>query len=348
MSAGRSVRVLVVDDSAFARKVMRELLSKSPEIEIVGSARDGADALEKIAELSPDVVTLDLVMPVLDGVGVLQALDPATGPRVIVVSLAGEDTELGVAALAAGAFEIVHKPTALATIRLYELGRELIAKVIAAAASRARPASAGSPPPAPALSPRLAAPPTSRRVVLVGASTGGPQALTRLLRELPARFPVPIAIVLHIPPGYTEALARRLDGECALDVVEARDGLRLVPGMVALARAGMHLKLERDGSETRARLDVRPLDTPHRPSVDVLFTSGAECWGPATLGIVLTGMGDDGLAGARAIRAARGSVLTESERSCVIYGMPRSVVDAGLSDGEAPIDEMVAAILRHL
>ncbi len=343
--ADAKVRVLVVDDFRFARKVLREIISADEALELVGVARDGADALEQIEALHPDVVTVDLVMPTLDGVGVLRALrSRPDAPAVIVVSMADGDSDLGVAALAAGAFDVVHKPTALALDRLYLLAGELTAKIKEAARVRR-----GGPRDAPATQsagPSIVA--TSTTLLVVGASTGGPQALTRVVSALPRDFPIPVAIVLHMPPGYTEAFARRLDQDSAVDVIEARDGMDLRPGLVVIARAGIHLALRRDGAVVRARLDLEPSDTLHRPAVDVLFQSAAVVAGAGVLGVVLTGMGSDGRAGAQAIHDAGGRVLTESESSCVVYGMPRCVVEAGLSNGEASISEMNALIARSL
>lgn len=339
------VRVLVVDDSAFARKVVREMLT-SAGFEVVGIARDGLEALEKIAELKPDVVTLDLVMPNLDGLGVLAALPAEGAPRVVVVSLAGEETALGLAALQAGAVEIVRKPTALAVERLREISAELERAVRAAGQARA---------PSPAETPSPASPrpmrdreAVTKKILVVGASTGGPQAVARLLRELPPDLPVPVAIVVHLPPGYTEAFARRLDDESGLEVLEASEGLELRAGRAVVARAGHHLKLRTVGSSLRAALDGAPAQLLHRPAVDVLFASAADQLGRRVLGVVLTGMGDDGTAGARAIRQAGGEVLTEAESSCVVYGMPRCVDEAGLATATVPLAGMVDLVLRHL
>ena len=340
------IRVLIVDDSAFARKVLREMLEKAAGVSVVGTARDGLDALDKIAELAPDVVTLDLVMPGLDGVGVLQALRRPGAPRVLVVSASAEDSELVIEALQSGAVDVVHKPVSLATDRLYEISTALVAKVKAAASARPLPlerAPAAAPPAAPA-------PPVPGRagLVVIGTSTGGPQALTRLLPTLPGDFPVPIAVALHIPAGYTEALARRLDGISALRIVEAAEGLELAPGMAAIAPGGVHMKLQREQGRLFVRLDVEPVMALYRPSVDVLFQTAAQSMGKQTLGVVLTGMGDDGHLGSRAIHEAGGRIVTESEASCVIYGMPRVVREAGLSTAEAAIDAMAALIVRQL
>ncbi|MDY7230001.1 chemotaxis-specific protein-glutamate methyltransferase CheB [Hyalangium rubrum] len=339
-----TIRVLVVDDSAFARKVLRQVLSSAPGLTVVDTARDGLDALEKISELQPDVVTLDLVMPGLDGLGVLKSLAGAPSPRVVVVSSAGEESELAVSALQAGAVDLVHKPTALATDRLYELGEELVAKVRLAAQARVRPPVSGEP----VTKPAPVAPARAwKRLVVVGTSTGGPAALTRLLRDLPADFPSPLALALHIPAGYTEALSRRLDGQSALEVLEAEDGMELRPGRAVLARAGLHLKVEREGERAWVRLDRLPRQMPHHPSVDVLFQSAVAGWGADVVGVVLTGMGDDGLQGAESIRAAGGLVLTESADSAVVYGMPRVVKEAKLSHASAPIEEMAALLGRY-
>ena len=336
------VRVLVVDDSAFARKVISETLARCPVIEVVGTARDGIDALEKVTLLSPDVVTLDLAMPILDGLGFMAALPPDP-PRVIVVSSAADQSDMVIEALQMGAISFVQKPTAHATDRLYDIEAALTEEVLRAV--RARPIARRAAPAAPV--PVVG--PTRHKIVVVGASTGGPQALTELFNALPSGFPVPLAVVLHIPPGYTEAFAKRLDQTSPLAIEEARDDLVMRPATATVARAGVHLVIVRnaDGAP-RAQLDVVPLDALHRPSVDVLFTSAALAFGADVLGVVLTGMGADGLEGARAIHRAGGTLLTQSEESCVVYGMPRAVVEAGLSAASVPIEGMAAAIVAHL
>ena len=333
---------MIVDDSAFVRKVLRELLSQSPEIEVVGIARDGLDALEKVYELKPDVLTLDLIMPNLDGLGVLEGLPLEAAPRVIVVSISGTDTELGAAALQAGALDIVRKPTALATDQLYELRDELIRKVKQAAVARPRRFTRALQ--TPAVTPLS----HTHEVIVLGTSTGGPQAITRLLAALPGSLPVPIVIALHIPSGYTEALAARLDAGSALDVREAEDGMQLRPGLAVLARGGAHARIVRRDGRHCIAVDEHQGSATHAPSVNVLFESAAGTFGSGTLGVVLTGMGDDGLLGAGAIHRAGGLVLTEAEHSCVVYGMPRCVAEAGYSASQVSLDEMATEILRFL
>jgi two-component system chemotaxis response regulator CheB len=335
------IRVLVIDDSAFARKVMREVLAAEAGVEVVGFARDGLEALEKIKELRPQVVTLDLLMPGLDGVGVLEAIaDWPDRPHAIVVTTLEDASEVGVAALAAGAFDVVHKPTAIASDRLYELRPELVAAIRGAALAPrgARRPGDGS---MAVVMPEGATP--AFDIVVIGASTGGPQAVSVVIAALPSNFPVPIAVVLHMPTGYTATYADRIDRECALEVFEARERLELTPGRVAIARAGMHLTLSRENGICWTHLDVSPLDSLHKPSVDVLFASAAKAGG-RVLGVVLTGMGDDGREGARAIRASGGRVIAEAASSCVVYGMPRAVAESGLANQVVPLERMAAAI----
>jgi two-component system chemotaxis response regulator CheB len=334
------IRVVVVDDSAFARKVVREVLSRQPDIEVVAVARDGAEALELIEQTRPDVVTLDLVMPTIDGLGVLSAL-PVGGPRVVVVSVSGAATDLGIAALQLGAVTLVEKPTALASERLYEIGGDLVNAVRAAAAATPRRF-------APAPPPIIARPAAADRVLVIGASTGGPPALTRLLAALPADLGVPVLAVVHLPVEYTDAFARRMDTTSPLSIREASDGAPLAAGEVLIARGGQHLRITGRPASARAILASEPSGTLFRPSVDELFRSAADVYGAGVLGVVLTGMGDDGTEGARAISRAGGSVLTETEDSCVVYGMPRSVVEAGLSAGEAPLEDMAPLIVERL
>jgi two-component system chemotaxis response regulator CheB len=341
------IRVLVVDDSAFLRKVVSQMLSRSPFIEVVGTARDGTEALEAVEQHRPDVVTLDLVMPGMDGVAFLKEQMRRRPVPVVVCSIAHESGELALGALEAGAVDFVQKPTALATERVFEMADELIEKVKAAVhvrlplpePHRAAPSPAGAAP-----APASAA---ARRadVVVLGVSTGGPQALRHLIPQLPADFPVPVAMVLHMPVGYTEMYARRLDDISALQVAEARQGDVPRPGVALLAPAGRHMSFVRDGDGTvRVHLDLRPLDTPHRPAVDVLFRSAADVYGGRVLGVVMTGMGQDGLLGAAHVKAQGGQVVTEAESSCVVYGMPRAVDEASLSDRSVPLEQLAAAI----
>lgn len=331
-------RVLIVDDSAFVRTVLARVLKATGEIDVVGTARDGDDALEQIQLHDPDVVTLDLNMPNRDGLGVLRELHGRARPRVIVVSVSTIDSTQAVEALALGAIDLVSKPSALATDRLYEISTELTAKVLAAA-PRTAPKGADTAPGVSAAG--------CGDLVLIGTSTGGPQALTRVLAGLPGDLEAAVAMVLHIPVGFTEALARRLDQASPLEVVEAYDGIRLSPGRAVLARAGMHLKVERIDDHYIGRLDPLPF-APHVPSVNELFASGARAAGKHAIGVVLTGMGEDGLIGARDIAGAGGTLVTESASTSVVYGMPRAVFEAGLGATAKPIDQVAQEIVGRV
>ena len=340
------IRVLVVDDSAFLRKVVSQMLSRSPFIEVVGAARDGDEALEMVESLRPDVVTLDLVMPGRDGVGFLTEQMRRRPVPVVICSIAHESGEMAMQAFEAGAVDFVQKPTALATERVFEMADELIGKVKAAASARVHGAVA----PAPAVErPVAGSAPGDTGIIVIGVSTGGPQALRYLIPQLPADFPVPIAMVLHMPVGYTQMYAQRLDEISRLTVLEAQGDERVEPGTVYLARAGHHLAF-RDAPDgtVRTTLQTHPADTPHRPAVDVLFRSAAEVYGRGVLGVVMTGMGEDGLLGAAHVKALGGRIISEAESSCVVYGMPRAVEEGGLSDRVAPLDRMATSILEML
>ena len=342
------IRVVVVDDSSYVRKVIKQMLSRSPFIEVVGVARDGVEALELVGTLNPDVVVCDLIMPRMDGISFLREQMARKPVPVVIVSITNEGGELALAALDAGAIDFVQKPTALATEKILEVSDELIEKVKAAATVSMKPH------PTPAN--RAASDPDSSRIgpgaglvdiVVLGISTGGPQALKYMIPQFPADFSVPIAVVLHMPVGYTELYARKLDEISQLKVKEAQEGDRLEPGVLLLAAAGRHLSLQRAGNGgVITHLDTRPFDTQHRPSVDVLFQSTAELYRNRTLGVVMSGMGADGKQGAAWIKSQGGMVFTEAEETCVVYGMPRAVVEAGLSDRIEPLDRMTRAILE--
>lgn len=345
------IRVLIVDDSAYVRKVIRQMLSRSPFIEVVDVAHDGADALDKIERLGDqvDVVTLDLLMPKMDGVEFIKHQMARRPLPVIVVSIANEGGEKFLAALDAGAVDFVHKPTALATEKMFDISDELIAKVKTASTVPIHCITNvnelhSSPP--------LPRPPISSgkiELVAIGISTGGPQALAFLIPQLPENLPVPVVVVLHMPVGYTNMYAQRLNRLCSLDVKEAQAGDLVRPGEVLIAQAGHHLSFKRNHDQNVVvRLHTKPFDLPHRPSVDVMFQSAAEIYKERVLGVVMTGMGSDGKQGAAWIKSHGGSVFTEAEESCVVYGMPRTVVEAGLSDRSIPLNQMAKAIVDYL
>jgi len=337
-----------VDDSAFVRKIVREMLSSSAEIEVVGLARNGMDALEMVAELQPDVVTCDLVMPELDGVGFVRQQMERKPVPILILTASPQDGAQALEALEAGAVDFIQKPTSLASNDLNVIREELIEKVKTAALARSGPAHPVK------LAPEFVPPspsPAAKNVdiVVLGISTGGPQALRYLVPQFAADFPVPLVMVLHMPVGYTAAFAEKLAELSRLRVSEASEGCIVQAGEALLAPAGRHLTFKRTpGGQVQVRLSLQPSDKPHRPSVDVLFESAANLYRNRVLGVVMTGMGDDGRQGAAWIKAQGGIVLTESEDSCIIYGMPRSVVESGLSDGTAPLSSMAAEINRRI
>ena len=342
----RVLRVVVIDDSAYVRKVVREILSRSPFIEVVGTARDGREALEVVERLEPDVVTCDLIMPELDGVGFVREQMQRRPVPIIIMSVARETAEAALTALDAGAIDFVQKPTALASEKIFEVSAELIEKVKAAGNI-----SLNKIPTAPAQEvisvnqPAAVSGSHSVDLVAIGISTGGPQALKRLIPQLPADFPVPVVMVMHMPVGYTEMYAAKLNEQSRLEVREAAEGDEVKPGRVFLAAAGRHLSFKRkaDGKVV-THLDARPFDSLHRPSVDVMFQSAAEVYGNRVLGVVMTGMGSDGKQGAAWIKSQGGLVFTEAESSCVVYGMPCAVVEAGLSDKSIALEDMARAV----
>ncbi|HEY0458397.1 MAG TPA: chemotaxis response regulator protein-glutamate methylesterase [Pyrinomonadaceae bacterium] len=344
------IRVLIVDDSAYVRKVVREMLSFSPHLEVVGTARDGREALELVETLRPDVVTSDLMMPELDGVGFVREQMRRRALPIVMMSSQDETSAETLAALDAGAVDFVRKPTALATEKIYEVRSELIEKIKIAAAVQVENLQLRPEPKPPAETPAPAREPYKNRfdVIVIGVSTGGPQALRFLIPQLPADFPVPIAMVMHMPLGYTSMYAEKLNEISAIEVAEAREGSELRAGLALLAPAGKHLSLKRraSGGKVAAHLSLRPLDTQHRPAVDVLFQSAAEVFGSRTLAVVLTGMGADGRTGAAWIKARSGTVFAESEETCVVYGMPGAIVEAGLSDKIIRLDQLGQALLE--
>lgn len=340
------IRVLVVDDSAFVRMAVTRMLRSEPDLEVVGTAVDGQDAVAKVAELRPDVVTLDVQMPRLGGLEALaRIMEREPVPVLLLSSLTQEGADVTLRGLELGAMDFVDKSSVQGPMNLLGLGEELRSKVRALARvphSALARGSAGA---------RLeaAAPQAANAdAVVLAASTGGPAALQAVIPRLPAALPAAVLVVQHIPPGFTRSLAERLASRSALPVREAGDGEEVLPGHVLIAPAGWHLTVRKVGRGVRTRLSLEPADSLHRPSADVTMASAARVWGARLLGVVMTGMGNDGAAGLKAIRQHKGRTLAESEETAVIYGMPKAAVEAGVVDREAPLhaiaDEIVAAV----
>jgi two-component system, chemotaxis family, protein-glutamate methylesterase/glutaminase len=328
-----------VDDSATVRVVLRRALERAGGVEIVGQATDGLEGLEVIRQLKPDVVTLDVEMPRLDGLATLERLMAEHPVPVVMVStLTGDGAATTIRALELGAVDFIEKPTlgqlsGVAATQLVEKLRHA-ARAQAGAPSPARRASAASEPGAP----------WRRRVLVLGASTGGPQALRQVLTGLPPDFGLPVVVVQHMPAGFTASLASRFDELGPLSVSEAEPGATLADGHVLVATGGYHLEFDARG---RALLTEGPAEHGVRPAINVTMASIAAVPGADPIGVILTGMGRDGVRGCQAIRDAGGTVIAEDESTCVVYGMPRAVAEAVLVDEVVPLDGIVDAILRH-
>ncbi len=333
------IRVLVVDDSAFVRKAVERMLSTAPDIEVVGTAGDGEEGLRKAKELLPDVVTLDVKMPKLGGLETLERLMREQPVPVLLMStLTQEGAEVTLRGLELGAMDFVDK-SSVQPMTMLSLAEELVAKIraLGGAQVRARPhgvprSEAGA----------VAAP---AEIVAVAASTGGPTALQTLVSGLPAGLPAAVVVVQHIPRGFTKSLAERLDARSAIPVREARDGDVVAPGTILVAPAGIHTRLARRAGSVLVCLDEEPREALHRPSADVLMASVAVVYGRRAVGVVLTGMGSDGTEGLRAIRASGGRTLAESEETCVIFGMPKAAIEAGVVDRIVPLERVAGEIL---
>jgi two-component system chemotaxis response regulator CheB len=330
------IRVLVVDDSPLLRRMIVDMLAAEPDIEVIGQGRTGADAIRLTAELRPDVVTLDVEMPRMNGLEALREIMKATPTPVLMVSsLTASGTSTTLEALHAGAVDCLAKPRDGALLAIREAREDLLAKVRAARHARVSPGGAL------AVRSTLVAP-HSDRIVLIAASTGGPRALNTLFESLPHGFPAPILVVQHMPAGFVGSLARRLNAIGTVPCAEAAPGDRVTPGKALLAPWGKHMRVAADGHLT---FGEEPALHGVRPSADPLFESAAEIYGSACVAAILTGMGRDGAEGARAVKKAGGTVFAEAESTCVIYGMPRAAGVAGAVDRDVPIERMGEALV---
>lgn len=341
------VRVLVVDDSALMRKLIPQILATDKSIEVVGTAMDGNFGLKKIEDLKPQVVTLDLEMPGMSGLDMLKEIMRRYALPVIVVSShTTQGASVSLRALAMGAFDFVAKP-ADGSDSMPEIAAELISKIKAAAHSRGIVARTTQPsvPYAPVIKSALNSYKAPNRVVAIGISTGGPQALHYLLPQLPKDFPGTILIVQHMPEGFTETFARRLDEGCAITVKEAQSGDLLLAGRALVCPGNRHLKVKRLPLADVAVLTDEPKVNGHRPSVDVLFKSVAAEFGPRGVGILMTGMGEDGAAGMGLVKAAGGTTLAQDEGSCVVFGMPKAAIERNHVSRVVSLEAMASAII---
>jgi two-component system chemotaxis response regulator CheB len=360
-----TIRILIVDDSPFMRKSLQKMLEDAPDLRVVATARDGIDALEKIAEHKPDIVTLDIEMPRMDGLTCLKKImADFPMPVLMVSSLTQEGAQATFDALSLGALDFIPKENSFASMSILQIQHDLQEKVRRLAGSprfhKAAPGAAGPAPhaaPRPSPSPKPAIPPPltgatlpsspQAELLVIGSSTGGPKALQDILPTLPANLPVPCLIVQHMPSTFTKPFADRLDGLCQVHVKEAEQGEPLKAGTVYIAPGGIHMTYGARGPKGCIDLSPEPVSSLHRPSVDVLFLSVAELFRGQVLAGILTGMGADGAKGMEQLKKKGAHTFAESEESCVVYGMPRAAVERGCVDVVTPLADIPGHLRRH-
>ncbi|HTY39058.1 MAG TPA: chemotaxis response regulator protein-glutamate methylesterase [Bacteroidota bacterium] len=355
----RIINAIVIDDSAFMRKSISMMLESDPGIKVVATARDGKEGIEKIKELRPDIVTMDIEMPVMDGLtalGIIMKEVPL--PVLMISSLTSEGAKATVDALSLGAVDFIPKELSYVSLDIAKIRDELISKVKQIVQSRSmmfrlqriRSASThiqnpGSAPVAPRPS-SSKMPDRELKAVVLGISTGGPFALLQTIPKLPEKFPVGIAIVQHMPPRFTKSMAERLNSLSHIEVREAEDGDMMQPGVALVAPGGMHMTFSKSMGSVRVRITEEPRGTLYHPSADVMMKSAAEVYNAPLLGLIMTGMGKDGLEGLKDIKKKGGFVVAQDEASCVVYGMPKAAVDEGVADIVQPLDEIPGTLSK--
>jgi two-component system chemotaxis response regulator CheB len=344
----RRIRVLVVDDSAFMRTALSRMIASEPDLEVVAAAGNGNEALERIAALDPDVVTLDVEMPGINGLETLrEIMSRYPRPVIMVSSVTEADAEATLTALSAGAFDYIPKQLAAASLDILHIKPDLISKIRAAAQSR-RASSVLAKKPSRSVhreEPDIDLP--SAEIVAIGTSTGGPKALQQILPLLPRDLAAPILIVQHMPAGFTAPFAQLLNSLCSVAVREATHGESIQNGVVYIAPAGIHMTVDRlSASRAALFLDVNPANSTHCPSVDVMMKSVAKAFGPSAMGIIMTGMGSDGVEGMKAIYRCGGFTLGQDESTCIVYGMPRACAEMSILSRVVPLSRIPNQILQ--
>jgi len=348
------IKVLVVDDSAFMRKALTSILQEDPEIKVIGTARDGDEAIQMIQDLKPDIVTMDVEMPRMDGITALrEIMQKCPVPVIMVSSLTTEGAKVTLEALEVGAVDFIPKNLAELSVNIVKIKGMLIEKIktigkrgIIKRRPIAKPAETKIETPKVEI-PKVRVT-TERKVgiVSIGTSTGGPKALQEIIPKLPKDFPVPIVIAQHMPPNFTKPFAERLDQLSHLSVKEAEEGETIKPGIVYIAPGRGHMRLKRRGIETLVNISDDKEEFIYRPSVDALMLSVADCFPGRSLGVILTGMGNDGAKGCKKIKENGGRIFAQNEESCVVYGMPRAVIEAGIADKVVSLEEMAGEIIN--
>lgn len=345
--SGKKIRVLIVDDSALMRQLIREILESDPEIEVVGTAGDPYAAREKILALNPDVITLDVEMPKMDGITFLEKLMAGRPmPVVMLSSLTEAGCSTTLRALELGAVDFVSKPKIDMATGIMSLSDEIVDKVKAAAAAKVRPTAVVTSTVSKHKPANTAAMiKTTHKVIAIGGSTGGTEALCSVLASFPPDAPGVVA-VLHMPEGFTKSYAQRLDRTCQIRVKEAEDGDRILPGHAILAAGNFHMKVVRSGASYQVRVMTGAPVQRHRPSVDVLFNSCAENLGANAVGVILTGMGADGADGLLAMKNAGAKTIAQDEQSCVVFGMPKEAINRNAANHILPLDRIANTAIQ--
>jgi len=356
VAANRKIRILVVDDSVVIRRFITNALSEEPAFEVVGFAPNGILALQKAAELKPDVITLDIEMPEMDGLTTIRKLRETSSKAYVIMcsTLTSRGASSTIDALVFGANDYVTKPSNSGPMEsaLKMLKDELIPKIkqffTAATSAPALRKPAGVAVPGAARPAGAAVAGGERKILAIGVSTGGPTALMEILPQFPAGFPLPVVIVQHMPPLFTKQLADRLSAHCSLEVLEATEGMPLMPGRVLIAPGDYHMRLRRTAAGASVALDQGDRENSCRPAVDTLFRSVGEVYAGGVIGVILTGMGQDGLRGVEQLRAKGAYIIAQDRGTSVVWGMPGAVVEAGLADAVVGLNAVVPEILRQV
>jgi two-component system chemotaxis response regulator CheB len=344
----RAIKVLIVDDSAFMRKALTNMLQSEGEIEIIATARNGNEAVDKIFTLKPDVVTLDMEMPGMNGLEVLQIImEQMPLPVLVVSSLTNEGAQITLDALDLGAIDFIPKNLADVSLNIFKIKEDLITKIKSIARKRPSLFRPKKIKPIPITTKKMGLTHRKVGVVAIGTSTGGPKALQEILIRLPADFPTGIVIVQHMPAAFTGPFANRLDQLSAIKVKEAESSDTVQAGLALLAPGNLHLKLVRKkATEVNLELSPHPNHLPHCPSVDVMMTSVAAVYPGRCIGVILTGMGHDGQEGMSQIKQTKGRSIAQDEESCVVFGMPKAAIEAGAIDKVVPLSDIAGELIN--
>lgn len=345
----KKIRVLVVDDSLLMRRVIADTINNDPALEVIDKAKNGREALEKIFNLNPDVVTMDINLPVIDGITVLKKIMQKQPTRVVMISAyTREGATATMKALELGAVDFIAKPSGEVSLDIYKLKDEIISKIKLAAKidldrylSTLALSEAGQ-------LPRIKLFPVIKKLVVIGASTGGPKAVLDVMQALPAGLPAAFLIVQHMPKGFTLSFAERISWQSKIKTKEAEDDDIVLADKAYVAPAGYHMLLEKQGDRLKVRLNQDALVNYVRPSVDVTLNSAVKLFGKNAVGVILSGMGKDGLKGCREIKEKGGVVIAQDEETSVVWGMPKSVSDAGLADMVLPVSEIAGQIVKEI